>query len=174
MAYMQEGIDDVVFLNLEYPGKVIANIHVSWLDPQKVRKMIIVGSRKMVVYDDIAENKLLIYDKGIDRRAILGENMDFDNPEGPQFDYRSGDILMPEVKFAEPVRVEAEHFLDCIRNSQEPLTGLAHERTGQEDQELSAGNHRQAVQSADPGARRKHGQDRRLVRQRVGLLQPPR
>ena len=129
MAYMQEGIDDVVFLNLEYPGKVIANIHVSWLDPQKVRKMIIVGSRKMVVYDDIAENKLLIYDKGIDRRAILGENMDFDNPEGPQFDYRSGDILMPEVKFAEPVRVEAEHFANCIRNSQEPLTGLSHART---------------------------------------------
>jgi len=91
--------------------------------------MIIVGSRKMVVYDDIAENKLLVYDKGIDRRAILGENMDFDNPEGPQFAYRTGDILMPEVKFAEPVRVEAEHFLDCIRNSQEPLTGLAHART---------------------------------------------
>jgi predicted dehydrogenase len=129
MAYMQEGIEDVVFLNLEYPGKVIANIHVSWLDPQKVRKMIIVGSRKMVVYDDIAENKLLIYDKGIDRRAILGENMDFDNPEGPQFDYRTGDILIPEVKFAEPVRVEAEHFVNCIRNSQEPLTGLSHART---------------------------------------------
>src|SRR5215472_11479482 len=129
MAYMQDGIDDVVFLNLEYPGKVIANIHVSWLDPQKVRKMIIVGSRKMVVYDDIAENKINIYDKGIDRRAILGENMDFDNPEGPQFDYRSGDILMPKVKFAEPVRVEAGHFVGCIRNSQEPLTGLSHART---------------------------------------------
>ena len=129
MAYMQDGIDDVVFLNLEYPGKVIANIHVSWLDPQKVRKMIIVGSRKMVVYDDIAENKLVIYDKGIDRRAILGENMDFDNPEGPQFDYRSGDILMPKVKFVEPIRVETEHFVDCIRNSQEPLTGLSHART---------------------------------------------
>jgi predicted dehydrogenase len=128
MAYMQDGIDDVVFLNLEYPGKVIANIHVSWLDPQKVRKMIIVGSRRMVVYDDIAENKLVIYDKGIDRRAILGENMDFDNPEGPQFDYRSGDILMPKVKFVEPIRVEAEHFVDCIRNSQEPLTGLSHAR----------------------------------------------
>jgi len=91
--------------------------------------MIIVGSHKMVVYDDIAENKLLIYDKGIDRRAILGENMDFDNPEGPQFDYRTGDILMPEVKFVEPVRVEAEHFVNCIRNSQEPLTGLSHART---------------------------------------------
>src|SRR5205809_3741921 len=129
MAYMQEGIDDVVFLNLEYPGKVIANIHVSWLDPQKVRKMIIVGSRKMVVYDDIAENKIVIYDKGIDRRAILGENMDFDSPQPLQFNYRSGDILLPQVKFTEPLRVEAEHFADCIRNSREPLTGLNHART---------------------------------------------
>src|SRR5438874_2526522 len=129
MAYMQEGIDDVVFLNLEYPGKVIANIHVSWLDPQKVRKIIIVGSRKMVVYDDIAENKINIYDKGIDRRAILGENMDFDHPQRLQFNYRSGDILYPEVKFTEPLRVEAEHFRDCILNSQAPLTGLSHART---------------------------------------------
>jgi predicted dehydrogenase len=129
MAYMQEGIDDVVFLNLEYPGKVIANVHVSWLDPQKVRRTIIVGSRKMVVYDDIAENKILIYDKGIDRRAILGENMDFDNPRLPQFNYRTGDILIPEVKFAEPLRVEAEHFADCIRNSREPLTGIHHARS---------------------------------------------
>lgn len=74
----------------------------------------------MVAYDDIAENKLVIYDKGIDRRAILGENMDFDKPEGPQFGYRSGDILMPKVKFVEPIRVEAE---------QEPLTGFTHART---------------------------------------------
>lgn len=129
MAYMQEGIDDVVFLSLEYPGKVIANIHVSWLDPQKVRKMIIVGSRKMVVYDDIAEHKIVIYDKGIDRRAILGENMDFDSPRPLQFDHRSGDILIPQIKFKEPLRVEAEHFADCIRNSREPLTGLQHARS---------------------------------------------
>ena len=92
---MQDGIDDVVFLNLAYPGKVIANIHVSWLDPQKVRKMIVVGSRKMVVYDDIADDKIAIYDKGIDRKAILGENMDFDQPARSEFNYRSGDILLP-------------------------------------------------------------------------------
>jgi predicted dehydrogenase len=128
MAYMQEGIDDVVFLNLEYPGKIIANIHVSWLDPQKVRKMIIVGSRKMVVYDDVAENKIAIYDKGIDRKAVLGENMDFDSPRPLPFNYRSGDILFPRVKFIEPLRLEAEHFRDCIINSQIPLTGLSHAR----------------------------------------------
>jgi predicted dehydrogenase len=129
MAYMQDGIDDVVFLNIEYPRKIIANIHVSWLDPQKVRKMIIVGSRKMVVYDDVAENKIAIYDKGIDRKAILGEHMDFDIPQPLQFNYRSGDILFPEVKFAEPLRVEAEHFVDCVLNNRPPLTDAAHART---------------------------------------------
>src|SRR5207302_9373514 len=120
MAYMQEGIDDVVFLSLEYPGKVIANIHVSWLDPQKVRKMIIVGSRKMVVYDDIAENKIAIYDKGIDRRAILGENMDFDRPQVAPFNYRSGDILIPQVKFTQPLPFKAVHFRDGMLISQVP------------------------------------------------------
>src|SRR5882724_11779953 len=129
MAYIQDGIEDVVFLSLEYPGKVIANIHVSWLDPQKVRKMIIVGSHKMVIYDDIAENKIAIYDKGIDRKAILGENMDFDSPRPLEFNYRSGDILLPQIKFTEPLRVEAEHFSDCIANSRVPLTGLSHART---------------------------------------------
>jgi predicted dehydrogenase len=129
MAYMQEGIEDVVFLSLEYPEKIIANIHVSWLDPQKVRKMIIVGSRKMVVYDDIADNKIAIYDKGIDRKAVLGENMDFDTPQPHQFNYRSGDILLPQVRFIEPLRVEAEHFRDCVLNGQVPLTGINHART---------------------------------------------
>jgi predicted dehydrogenase len=129
MAYMQEGIDDVVFLNLEYPSKVIANVHVSWLDPQKVRKMIVVGSRKMVVYDDIADNKIAVYDKGIDRKAVLGENMDFDQPQSQKFNYRSGDILLPQVRFTEPLRIEAEHFRDCIINGQQPLTGVPHART---------------------------------------------
>jgi predicted dehydrogenase len=128
MAYMQDGIEDVVFLSLEYPSKIIANIHVSWLDPQKVRKMIIVGSRKMVVYDDVADDKIAIYDKGIDRKAILGQNMDFDHPQTAQFSYRSGDILLPQIKFVEPLRVEAEHFVDCIRNARTPLSGIKHAR----------------------------------------------
>jgi predicted dehydrogenase len=128
MDYMQEQVDDVVFLSLVYPGKIMANIHVSWLDPQKVRKMIVVGSRKMVVYDDVADDKIAIYDKGIDRKAILGQNMDFDNPPRLQFDYRSGDILLPQIKFSEPLRAEAEHFVDCIRHQRVPLTGIDHAR----------------------------------------------
>lgn len=128
MAYMQDQIEDVVFLNVVYPNKVMANIHVSWLDPQKVRKMIIVGTHKMVVYDDIADDKIAIYDKGIDKKAVLGENMDFDNPQRMQFSYRSGDILLPQIKFTEPLKVEAEHFLECITKGTTPLTGVKHSR----------------------------------------------
>jgi predicted dehydrogenase len=128
MDFIQNGVDDVVFLSIVYPQKIIANIHVSWLDPQKVRKMIVVGSRKMVVYDDIADVKIAIYDKGIDKKAILGQNMDFDNPRPEQFNYRSGDILMPQVHFTEPLRSEAETFLDCIRNGRKPITGIPHAR----------------------------------------------
>lgn len=128
MDYSQDGVDDVVFLNVTYPGKIMANIHVSWLDPQKVRKMIVVGSKKMVVYDDIADDKITIYDKGIDRRAVLGENMDFDHPLRVEYSYRTGDILQPHVKFTEPLKAEAEHFLDCVRNGKEPLTGVDHAR----------------------------------------------
>jgi predicted dehydrogenase len=128
MDYMQDRVDDVVFLSVVYPGKIMANIHVSWLDPQKVRKMIIVGSRKMVVYDDVADDKIAIYDKGIDRKAILGENMDFDKPRPLEFNHRSGDILLPQIKFTEPLRTEAEHFIDCIRNKCAPLTGVEHAR----------------------------------------------
>lgn len=128
MDYMQPGVDDVVFLNIAYPGKVLANVHVSWLDPQKVRRMVVVGSRKMVVYDDIANDKIAVYDKGIDRKAILGMDMDFDAPLPAQFNYRSGDVLLPKIDFVEPLRVEAEHFLDCILNGTPPLTGAGHAR----------------------------------------------
>jgi predicted dehydrogenase len=128
MDFIQQGVDDVVFLNLTYPNKVIANIHVSWLDPQKVRKMTVVGSKKMVVYDDVADDKIAIYDKGIDRKAVLGQHMDFDRPMPADFSYRSGDILLPHVKFVEPLRLEAQHFLDCIRTGKEPATGITHAR----------------------------------------------
>lgn len=114
--YIQEGIEDVVFLNIHYPNKVMANIHVSWLDPLRVRSMVVVGSKKMVVYDDTVDNKIAIYDKGIDRKAVLGEHMDFDNQNFKTFDHRSGDVLLPKIDFQEPLKVEINHFIDCIEN----------------------------------------------------------
>ncbi len=124
--YIQKGIDDVVFMNIIYPNKVMANIHVSWLDPQRARIMTIVGSKKMVVYDDTAENKIAIYDKGIDRMAVLGQNMDYDNQHFATFNLRSGDVLMPKIDFKEPLKVEIDHFIDCIQNGTMCLTGVDH------------------------------------------------
>jgi len=126
MAYVQKGIDDVVFLNITYPNGVLANIHVSWLDPHKIRRMTIVGSEKMVVYDDIAEDKIIIYDKGIDRIAMLGENMDFDNPSTFTFNNRSGDEFVPKINWVEPLKTEIEHFVDCIKNGTDCITGPLH------------------------------------------------
>lgn len=126
MDYVQPGIPDVVFMNIKYPGKIMANIHVSWLDPQKVRRMIVVGSKKMVIYDDVADEKIAIYDKGIDRMAALGEHMDYDYPSGMPFNHRSGDVLLPKIQFEEPLKVEIAHFVDCIVNRTKCLTGTEH------------------------------------------------
>ena len=126
MAYIQEGIDDVAFLNITYPQGVLANIHVSWLDPHKIRIMTIVGSKKMVVYDDIAENKIAIFDKGIDRMAVLGERMDYDNPNPSTFDHRSGDVVLPKIIWVEPLKTEIEHFIACIKNRTKCQTGPEH------------------------------------------------
>ncbi len=124
--YIQKDVHDVVFMNIIYPKKIMANIHVSWLDPHKVRRITVVGSKKMVVYDDGAENKIAIFDKGIDRVAELGKDMDFDSPNFQTFSYRSGDVLWPKIDFLEPLKVEIDHFIDCIQNGTPCLTGLEH------------------------------------------------
>ena len=124
--YIQNGVSDVVFMNIIYPNKVMANIHVSWLDPGKIRRMTIVGSKKMVVYDDMSDNKIAIYDKGIDQKAILGEKMDYDIHGFPSFSLRSGDVLLPKIDFQEPLKVEINHFFDCIEKGIDCLTGIDH------------------------------------------------
>lgn len=125
-AFVQPGIDDVVFLTINYPSGVMAHIHVSWLDPNKTRKMVVVGSEKMAIYDDVGENKITIFDKGIDRMAQLGEHMDYDKPPAPTFAYRSGDIHIPKIDFTEPLKTEVQHFLDCITKGVPCVTGPDH------------------------------------------------
>ena len=126
MDYVQRGISDVVFLNIVYPNRIMVNIHVSWLDPTKERTMVVVGSDKMAVYDDTAENKVSIYDKGVDRMAVLGQNMDFDRPTPYTFSHRCGEVSVPALEFAEPLQVEVAHFVECIRDGRECLTGPEH------------------------------------------------
>jgi predicted dehydrogenase len=128
MDFIQDGVDDVVFINIMYPDKIMANIHVSWLNPNRVRLMTLVGAKKMVVYDDVAENKIAIYDKGIDIMAILGKNMDYDKQNYPVFNHRSGDVIMPRIDQQEPIKVEIDHFLDCIQDGAECITGIDHAR----------------------------------------------
>jgi predicted dehydrogenase len=128
VSYIQPGIEDVVFATLTWASGVTAHIHVSWLDPGRVRKMSIVGSRKMVVYDDISDDKIAILDKGVDRVRKAGENMDYDNFTNFQIFHRMGDVLLPRIDFQEPLKVEAAHFLDCLRSGNQPLTGPKHAR----------------------------------------------
>jgi predicted dehydrogenase len=108
----------------------MAHVHVSWLDPHKVRSMTVVGSKKMVVYDDVAENKIVIYDKGIDPDlpARLGESMDYDKGIPPTFTHRAGDILIPKIHWSEPLKNEISHFLDCINGKVKCMTGPEHAR----------------------------------------------
>jgi predicted dehydrogenase len=77
----------------------------------------------MVVYDDLAEDKIAVYDKGIDRKAASG-----DGRQSPAFDHRSGDVLLPKIDFKEPLKVELDHFIDCIQNGTKCLTGVNHAR----------------------------------------------
>lgn len=125
-AYVQDGIDDVVFLDLLYPNKVMAHIHVSWLDPRRVRQLAIVGSKKMALYDDVSDNRVTVFDKGIDLKAVLGERMDFDVPPVPSFSHRSGDILQPRIESVEPLAAEVDHFIKCIECGIECLSGTTH------------------------------------------------
>lgn len=128
ISYIQPGIEDVVFATLTWATGVSAHIHVSWLDPGRVRKMSIVGSRKMVVYDDISDDKIAVLDKGVDRVPKAGQSMDYDNFNNFQIFHRMGDVLLPRIDFQEPLKVEAAHFLDCLRNGRQPLTGPKHAR----------------------------------------------
>jgi len=109
--------EDVAFITLNFAGKVLVNLHLSWLDPRKIRNMTVVGSKKMVVYDDIETlEKVKIYDKGVlvpDHHNSFGEF---------QLSYRYGDITIPRLKQEEPLKVELSHFLECIREGKKPLT----------------------------------------------------
>ncbi len=119
-AYLQPGIEDVVFLNLEYAGGQAAGVHVSWLDPNKVRRMTVVGSKKMVVYDDVSPDaKIRLYDKGVDKRPNgLGSYATFGEF---QLLLRAGDLLIPKINFTEPLREECQAFVDAIRTGKAPL-----------------------------------------------------
>jgi predicted dehydrogenase len=112
-SYMRDGVEDVVFCFLRFPSGRSAHLHLSWLDPHKERRFTVVGSRRMATFDDMAlEGKLTIYDKGFDEStSTYGEYIT-----------RSGDIFQPRVPNREPLRLEVEHFVECVREGRSPLS----------------------------------------------------
>lgn len=106
---------DVAYLELRYSSGVMGHVHVSWLEPAKVRRITVVGDEKMVVYNDVAtDEKLRIYDKGIVKTTSTGDFADF------QLGYRYGGVSIPAVASGEPLKLELGHFVDCVRNGKPP------------------------------------------------------
>jgi len=112
-SYIRPGIEDVAFVTMRYPGNKLANIHVSWLNPSKIRKATVVGSKKMLVYDDVSSlEKIRIYDKGVTVQPHYDTFGEF------QLSYRYGDISIPRLDDAEPLKIECQHFIDCIEKGE--------------------------------------------------------
>jgi predicted dehydrogenase len=112
-AYLRDGVEDVVFAYIRFDNGLGAHLHLSWLDPHKTRKITVVGSERMATLDDMAlERKLTIWDKGFDPSAdTYGEYIT-----------RSGAVWSPAVPNDEPLRLECEHFVDCVINGSRPRT----------------------------------------------------
>ena len=118
-SYLRKGIEDVVFVTLKFGNGILMHIHASWLDPHKMRKFTVVGSKKMAVFDDMEPaEKIRLYDKGVDRKNSGGMSYE---------DYlalRNGDICIPSIKMKEPLKLECQHFLDCIKDGSPPVTDI--------------------------------------------------
>jgi predicted dehydrogenase len=110
-SYVRDGVEDVVFCYLRFPSGIVAHLHLSWLDPHKERRLTVVGARRMATFDDMQiEGKLTVYDKGFDE----------DVRSWGEYITRSGESFSPRLANVEPLRVECEHFLDCIRTGSTP------------------------------------------------------
>lgn len=117
-AHVTRGIEDVTNMSLSFGKKRFATIQSSWLEPRKVREMTIVGTRRMIVYDDLQNHeKIRVYDVRVDRPPHYDSFAEF------QYSYHYGDSYIPYIQQEEPLKVLAQHFIDCIRTGSKPLTG---------------------------------------------------
>jgi predicted dehydrogenase len=117
-AHVTPGIEDVTTLCLTFRRQRTAIIHSSWLDPRKVREMTIVGSKRMIVYDDVAPlEKIRIFDARVERPPHYDTFAEF------HYAYHYGDMYVPYIKQEEPLKIECQHFLDCIQNGTTPVSG---------------------------------------------------
>ena len=117
-AHVTQGIEDVTNISLQFRHKRFATIQSSWLEPRKVREMTIVGTRRMIVYDDVqTHEKIRIYDVRVERPPYHDTFADF------LYSYHHGDSYIPYLKQEEPLKAECQHFLECIETGVKPLSG---------------------------------------------------
>jgi len=119
-AHIKAGIEDVTNMTLNFSDSALATIQSSWLDPNKVRQITFVGNKKMLVYDDVEPiEKIKIYDKRVEAPPHYDTFGEF------QYSYHYGDMYSPYLRLVEPLKTECRHFLDCIKDGSEPLSGGA-------------------------------------------------
>jgi predicted dehydrogenase len=114
-AYVQPGIHDVVYMTLNFPNGAMAQVHVSWLNPAKIRRFTVVGDKLMVIYDDVeATEKIRIFDRGVDKPPMTSTFGEF------QLSYRYGNIVSPYIAWTEPLGAECRHFIQAILEDTTP------------------------------------------------------
>ncbi|MCX7767302.1 MAG: Gfo/Idh/MocA family oxidoreductase, partial [Candidatus Sumerlaeia bacterium] len=124
--FLQHKFEDVVFVTLGFPGGMVANLQLNWLNPIKVRQMIVVGSKKMLIYDDVnPEAKITLYDRSIKIEQLETPSASATFSEF-QAKVRQGDFEIPNIEFEEPLKLELEHFLHCLETGAPPLTDSRH------------------------------------------------
>jgi predicted dehydrogenase len=120
-TWVNPGVEDAVFATLRYPGGVMVNLHVSWLNPRKVRHITVVGERRMLTCDDMELSEpIRVYDKGVADAPAAAVVDSFGSFRGS---IREGDIVIPKVPHGEPLRAECAHFLECLGSGRAPETG---------------------------------------------------
>jgi len=120
-SYIRGKVEDIAFMHLAYPHSIVAHVHVSWLNPNKIRETTVVGSKKMLVYDDVSPlEKIRIYDKGVTVMPHYDTFGEF------QLSYRFGDIFIPKLDDSEPLKVACQHFIDCINTGARPRSSGEH------------------------------------------------
>jgi predicted dehydrogenase len=121
-SWINAGLDDAVFATLRYPGEILVNLHVSWLNPRKARDITVVGDRAMLTLDDMnLLEPLRLYDKGVVEERDISDYID--TFASFRSNVREGDIRIPRIPLGEPLREECDHFLDCIESDRKPFTG---------------------------------------------------
>jgi predicted dehydrogenase len=117
-AHVHRDVEDVTNMSLSFPHKRFATIQSSWLEPRKIREMTIVGTRRMIVYDDLqTHEKIRIYDERVERPPYYDTFAEF------HYSYHYGDSYIPRLQQEEPLSLACRHFIDCIETNSQPLTG---------------------------------------------------